>query len=160
MRAVREAAALLAVAAAGGLAVWVVAFGLEYRARWDLCVVAGLALALCWRLTRLVQPPPDLVPPGPDRPPGDDGLLLLTGLESRLSWGAVDADRFRERVRPLLVELADDRLRTRRGVDPDTDPEHAREILGEPLWQLRTAPPARSPSRAELTALVTALERI
>lgn len=160
MRAVREAAALLAVAAAGAGGLWVVAFGLEYRARWDLCVVAGAAVALCWRLTRLVLPPSEPVPSGPGLEPGGDGLLLLTGLEGRLSWGAADADRFRDRVRPLLVELADDRLRTRRGVDPDTDPEHAREILGEPLWQLRTAPPARSPSRAELTALVAALERI
>ncbi len=160
MRAVREAAALLAVAAAGGGALWVVSFGLEYRARWDLCVVAGVAAALCWRLTRLVRPPPDPVVPRPDSGPGGDGLLLLTGLESRLSWGATDADRFRERVRPLLVELAEDRLRTRRGVDPDADPDRARQILGEPLWTLRTAPPARSPSRAELTALVAALERI
>ena len=160
MRALREAGALLAVAAVAGGAVWLAAYGLSYSARWDLCVVAGAAVALCWRLTRLVLPPPERVPPRPEITPAGDGLLVLSGLESRLSWGATDADRFRDRVRPMLVELAEDRLRIRRGVDPDTDPDHAREILGEPLWTLRTTPPTRSPSREELTALVAALERI
>ena len=69
------------------------------------------------------------------RPAGDDGLLLLTSLESRLSWGSADPDRFRERVRPELVDLATDLLRTRRGIDLRTQPERARRILGEPLWQ-------------------------
>lgn len=160
MRALREAGLLLVVAAVAGGAVWLVAYGADYRARPDLCVIAGLAVAGCARLARLVVPPPDPVLPLPDQSPRGDGLLLLTGLESRLSWGAADADRFRDRVRPLLVGLAADRLRIRHGIDPDTDPEQARAILGEPLWQLRTAPPTRSPSRAELTALVTALERI
>jgi hypothetical protein len=34
-------------------------------------------------------------------------------------------------------------------------------MLGEPLWQLLTGPPpTRSPTRAELTRLVDALERL
>ena len=79
----------------------------------------------------------------------------------RLSWGSVDADRFDQRVRPLLVDIATERLRSRHGVDPATQPERARRILGESLWQLMTGPPAsRGPSPRELSRLVDGLERM
>lgn len=150
---------LLVGAAAGG-GTWLVAYSAGYRAGIPLCAAVGLAVAACWQLARLVLPPSGdpYAPPAAD-PPGD-GLLRLTTLESSLSWGATDPDRFRHRVRPLLAELADERLRTRRGVNPDTHPELARQILGEPLWQLLTVPPDRSPTRAELSRLVAAIERI
>jgi hypothetical protein len=139
---------------------WALAFAADYRAELGLCVVVGLAVGLSWRLARLVVPPPEPPPePGLDDAE-DEGLLLLTSLESRLSWGATDPDRFRDRVRPELVGLATDLLRTRRGVDVRIEPDRARTILGEPLWQLMTRPPERSPSRAELSRLVDALERI
>ena len=86
--------------------------------------------------------------------------MLLTSLESRLSWGATDSNRFNERVRPELVALATDLLRTRRGVDPRVQPDQARTILGVPLWKLMTGPLERSPSRAELARMVDVLERI
>ena len=146
-------------ALAGGL-LWLLAYGVGYQARPDLCAVTGVAAALCWRLARLALPPAEPATYRPEPDPADDGLLVLTSLESRLSWGATDPYRFRHRVRPLLVDLATDRLRSRRGVDPRTDPEHARQILGEPLWTLMTAEPARSPGRSELTRLVEAIERI
>lgn len=160
MRALREIVLVLGGAAVVGGLVALVAYTVDYRAQLDICVIIGLAAALAWRLARLVMPPPSgpaLVPP--DEPP-DDGLLMLSSLESRLSWGAADPDRFRERVRPELVALATDLLRTRRGVDPRTQPEHARRILGEALWQLMTGSLRRSPTRAELTRWVEALERI
>ena len=160
MSAVREFGLVDLAAAVTGGAVWLVAYGAGYRARLDLCVMAGLAAGICWRLARLTVPPPDPLPPLPEREPQDDGRLLLSSLESRLSWGSADPDRFRERVRPLLVELATDRLRSRRGVDLRSQPDHARRILGEPLWQLMTGPLDRSPSRAELARMVDALERI
>jgi hypothetical protein len=160
VKAIREALlVLLATAVTGGL-VWLISYSLDYRARPDICIEIGFAVGLTWRLARLVLPPPRPVPPLPPDEPPDDGLLLLSSLESRLSWGSADRDRFRERVRPELVDLATDLLRTRRGVDPRTQPEHARRILGEPLWQLMTGSPTRSPSRAELSRLVEALERI
>jgi hypothetical protein len=151
--------ALLAAAVAGG-ALWVGAFVVDYRAEPVVCVVFGLAVGVTWRLARLVVPPPD--PLGELRldEERDEGLLLLTSLESKLSWGATDRDRFRDRVRPVLVTLATDLLQTRRGVDPRTEPDRARAILGDPLWQLMTRAPARSPSPAELSRLVDALERI
>jgi hypothetical protein len=150
---------LLAAALAGG-ALWAIAFAASYQAAPALCVVVGLVVGLSWRLAVRVVPPPDpLATPAPYEP-RDEGLLLLSSLESRLSWGATDPDRFRSRVRPELVALAADLLRTRRGVDLNAEPDLARSILGEPLWQLITRTPTRSPSRAELSRLVDALERI
>lgn len=160
MRSVREPAVVLLAAAAVAAAVWAVGRGYDLRVRADFCVAVGLAAALCWRLARLAVPPPEPLPPATETEPPGDGLLVLASMESRLSWGATDPDRFRDRVRPLLVELATDRLRSRRGVDPRTDPDHARTILGEPLWQLMTGPLTRSPSRTELSRMVEAIERI
>ena len=151
-------AALTGAVAGGGL--WAIAYGVNYRAAPALCVVVGLAVGLSWWLARQVVPPPEPLPEPTVDEPRDEGLLLLTSLETRLSWGGTDADRFRHRVRPELVELATDLLRTRRGVDLRTEPDRARHILGEPLWQLITRTPTRSPSRAELSRLVDALERI
>jgi hypothetical protein len=151
--------ALLAAAAAGS-ALWGLAYVANFRAAPALCVVVGLAVGLCWRLARQVVPPPEPLSVRTPSEPREEGLLLLTSLESRLSWGGTDPDRFRDRVRPELVTLAADLLRTRRGIDLRTEPDRARQILGEPLWQLITRTPARSPSRAELSRLVDALERI
>jgi len=160
-RVVREAAALLVGAAVAGGALWVLFSIASYRARPELCIVGGLAVATCWRLAVAVTPPPAVAPVLPDRPAPDDGLIELTSLEHRLSWGSVDPVRFRERVHPLLVDLALERLRSRHGVDPAARPADARRILGEPLWQMVTGPPpTRCPSRPELSRLVDALERI
>jgi hypothetical protein len=150
---------LLAAGVAGG-ALWAIAYGANFQAAPALCVVVGLAVGLSWRLARQLVPPPEPLPTPTPYESRDEGLLLLTSLESRLSWGATDPDRFRNRVRPELVALAADLLRTRRGIDLRTQPDLARSILGEPLWQLITRTPTRSPSRAELSRLVDALERI
>ena len=159
--AVWETVAVLVGGAVAGTLVWLVFLLGSYRARPDLCLVAGLAIAACWRLVRSMVPAPEVEPSTRDGAESlVDGFGELTSLEHRLSWGSVDADRFAERVRPLLVELAQERLRSRHGVDPATRPEQARRIVGESLWQLMTAPPARRPSRAELGRLVDDLERI
>ncbi|HZB51812.1 MAG TPA: hypothetical protein VE547_22180, partial [Mycobacteriales bacterium] len=160
-RAAGELGLLLAGAAAGAGLVWFAFRAAGFRAGATLCVAAGLAAAACWRLAAAVAPPPVAPPERFDRPAPDDGLVELTALEHRLSWGSVDADRFRERVRPLLVDLAVARLRVGHGLDPAAQPEESRRILGESLWQMVTGPsPSRSPSRPELARLVEALERI
>jgi hypothetical protein len=158
----REAAAVLLGGTAAGGAVWLLFQLASYRARPDLCLAAGLAVAATWRLVRATAPPPGQALPPPHRPAApQDGFAELSSLEHRLSWGSVDPDRFRQRVRPVLVDLALERLRSRHGVDPATHPEQARRILGEQLWQLMTGPPpARCPSRPELSSMVDDLERI
>jgi hypothetical protein len=160
-RAAREVGLLLLGAAAAGGALWLLFFVGSYRAHIGLCVAGGLAVASCWRLVVAVSPPPVAVPVPPGRPAPDDGLIELATLEHRLSWGSVDPDRFRERVRPMLVDLALERLRSRHGVDPAAQPDDARRILGESLWQMVTGPPpSRPPTRPELSRLVDAMERI
>jgi hypothetical protein len=156
----KEPVLVLAAAAVAGAALALVSYTLGYKARLDLCIVVGVATGLTWRLSRLVVPPAELPLEAPAGQPDDDGRLLLTSLESRLAGGATDSNRFNERVRPELVALATDLLRTRRGVDPRVQPDQARTILGVPLWKLMTGPLERSPSRAELARLVDALERI
>ena len=157
---IREPILVLLATAVGGGALWLAAYTLHYRAALSLCVVVGLATGVTWRLARLVVPPPEADPVAVRPEPVDDGLLVLSSLESRLSWGAADPYRFRDRVRPELVALATDLLRTRRGVDLRSQPEQARSILGEPLWQLMTGLLERSPNRAELSRAVAALEGI
>lgn len=161
-RVAREVVVVLAVGVGAGGAVWLLFLLASYRARPDLCIAAGLAVAATWRLVTATLPPPRPALPAPEVPsPPEDGFVELTSLEQRLSWGSVDEDRFGQRVRPLLVDLALERLRSRHGVDPATEPEHARRILGESLWQLMTGPPAaRCPSRSELSRLVDDLERL
>jgi len=156
----KEPVLVLLAATAAGSALWALAYVTNFRAAPALCVVVGLAVGLCWRLARQVVPPPEPLSERAAYQSRDEGLLLLTSLESRLSWGGTDPDRFRNRVRPELVALAADLLRTRRGIDLRTEPDRARQILGEPLWQLIARTPTRSPSRAELSRLVDALERI
>ncbi|HEY6748506.1 MAG TPA: hypothetical protein VI357_22660 [Mycobacteriales bacterium] len=157
---VREPVLVLLAAVAGGVALWLTAYGLHYRAGVGLCAVVGIVAGLTWRLARLVTPPPEPDPVVIRPEPPDDGLLRLSTLESRLSWGAADPHRFRERVRPELVALAADLLHIRRGVDLRSQPDEARHILGEPLWQLMTGSLDRSPSRAELSRAVAVLEQI
>jgi hypothetical protein len=161
-RAGREVAAVVLGGAGAGAAVWLLFLLASYRARPDLCVAAGLAAVAAWRLVRATAPPPP-VPDAAARREEDpgDGFAELYSLEHRLSWGSVDRDRFCQRVRPLLVGLAVDRLRSRHGLDARTHPEQVRRIVGEPLWELMTGPPpSRCPTRPELARLVETLERI
>jgi hypothetical protein len=84
-------------------------------------------------------------------------------LEYRLSWGSVERARFEQRVRPLLTRVIEERLRQRHGVDANQEPEKARRIVGEPLWQLMTAPAlmdAPPPSHREVNSWVGEIEKI
>lgn len=88
-------------------------------------------------------------------------------LEHRLAWGSIDAERYETRVRPLLVDLVAERLRIRHGVDHTREPDRARSIVGDRLWQLMTGP-ARTPrlrsgappSQRALARIITEIERI
>ena len=42
----------------------------------------------------------------------------------------------RQRIRPILREIAEHRLATSRGIYMDDDPDRAREVLGEEAWDL------------------------
>jgi hypothetical protein len=80
--------------------------------------------------------------------------------EQRLQWSQSDADRFSRNVLPVLAELTDERLRLRHGITRTSDPRRARELIGEPMWQLLADPGRRTPKAKELATYVETLERL
>jgi hypothetical protein len=69
---------------------------------------------------------PEPTPPIPELDRIDRLVVLGTGNEFDLHY----------RLRPLLRQLAADRLYARDGIDLDREPERAREQLGDELWAL------------------------
>ncbi|WP_020392122.1 hypothetical protein [Kribbella catacumbae] len=67
---------------------------------------------------------------------------------------------FTRRIRPLLLELTRDRLVHRHGVDPDLEPERAREVAGDQLWELITGTEARTATFAEIELAVQTIEKL
>jgi hypothetical protein len=92
---------------------------------------------------------------------GTDSLrTAVRGWERRLGWSQSDPDGFSRNVLPVLAELTDERLRLRHGITRASDPRRARELLGEPLWQMLSEPGRRPPKAKDLTAYVETLERL
>jgi hypothetical protein len=92
---------------------------------------------------------------------GTDGLLsAVRRWEQQLNWAQSDAGRFSRNVLPVLAELADERLRLRHGITRASDPQRARELLGDPLWRLLAEPDHPPPKARDLTAHVGALEKL
>ncbi len=90
-------------------------------------------------------------------------ILRLRQLERRLTGASTDGSKFDWNVRPVLLELAADRLRYKYAVNLRAQPEQARTILGEQLWLDLNSPqnaPSSGVSLARLTAMVTAIEAI
>jgi hypothetical protein len=155
---------LVAVLGVGGglLFRWIVALA-SYRGPTALFIATGIAVAAGCRLAVAVRPAPDPLPVPAEEDAGSyrNGFDLLSILEHRLSWGSFDAERYEARLRPRLRQLAQERLQRRHGVDPVRQPDLARQIVGEDLWQLMTGPAAKAPpSRSQLTTLLDALEAI
>jgi hypothetical protein len=95
---------------------------------------------------------------------GRDGLAQATQRWSRqLAWFGLqtgDGEQFARTLQPRLARLAEERLRLRHGITRESDPQRARQLLGEPLWALITVPARRSPTGRELAALVKHMEAI
>ncbi|MEV4638104.1 hypothetical protein AB0J80_12215 [Actinoplanes sp. NPDC049548] len=133
-----------------------------------LVVAAFAALRLLMVAVSEVAPPPLPRPKGRRgeengdyRWAGNDTLrVAVRRWEQQLDWAQHDAERFSRIVQPALAELADERLRLRHGITRASDPRRARELLGEPLWQVLDDPGRRSPKTRELSTYVDALEKI
>ena len=67
---------------------------------------------------------------------------------------------FVRRIRPMLLELTTDRLVHRHGIDPELEPDRARELVGEQLWTLVTGTEARTASFAEIEQAVQTIEKL
>ncbi|MDG4763836.1 hypothetical protein O7632_06890 [Solwaraspora sp. WMMD406] len=156
--------------AAAGTAVLVFGLRMLGLAVPVVAVFAGcLALVLLRRILRSVTPPPPirLRRVGADPEDGSyvftsqDGLLeAVRRWEHQLRGAQHDATRFTETVLPLLGELADERLRQRHGLTRASDPDRARVILGEHLWDFLDTRTRRKPSVKDCAMFVGQLERI
>ncbi|GAA1592314.1 hypothetical protein GCM10009804_55820 [Kribbella hippodromi] len=79
------------------------------------------------------------------------------GRERRSGEGSLT---FVRRVRPLLLELTTDRLVHRHGVDPELEPDRARAITGDQLWQLITSDDKRTASLGDIEAAIHTIENL
>ena len=94
-------------------------------------------------------------------------LPELARLEREVVMASAGAFDLHRRVRPILREIAEHRLLSRRGILLDEDTDEARELLGETTWDLVRAdrpPPedrhGRGLEPAELERVVQTLERL
>jgi hypothetical protein len=67
---------------------------------------------------------------------------------------------FVRRIRPMLLELTTDRLVHRHGIDPRLEPDRARELVGDQVWNLITGSDARTASFAEIEQAVQTIEKL
>ena len=136
-----------------------------------LVVTAFIALRLLMLAVAEVAPPP--IPKAAARRRNvadDEGFYHWGGTDSlrsavrrweqRLEWSQSDPAAFSRNVLPVFAELTDERLRLRHGITRASDPRRARELLGEPLWQLLGDPGRRPPKARDLATHVETLERL
>jgi hypothetical protein len=156
-----------ALLVAGGI--WALAHLAGFAVPYVLLVAVLLAGAGLRRILGDLRPPPlRFVTDAPLVAraaviPGElsDGLELATiRWDNRLSFGERDAGRFASSIRPRITELVDERLRQRHGLTRASDPARARELLGEPLWELLHAPSVRNPSPRQLAAIIAKVEEL
>jgi hypothetical protein len=69
----------------------------------------------------------------------------LVRLEDQVAMAVSLASDLHARLRPLVAEVAAQRLRTRHGVDLERRPDAARALLGEEAWEL-VRPDAAAPA--------------
>jgi hypothetical protein len=94
------------------------------------------------------------------RPPEQRTDSRVTTLETILRRSLADSTQFTSRLQPLLAELASQRLRRTRGIDPDWQPEEARAVLGDDVFDLLTAPPVGPIDPQRIAGAVDAIERL
>jgi hypothetical protein len=132
-------------------------------------VVAGIVMLALFRVIRSTAPPrPSMFEqalaaararaPQPSTEVEDERDVVLSRL---------NAFHYHIRVRPVLRELAEQRLRTRFGVELDREAERARELVPSHAWDVvrPDAPPpedrlARGPSLERQRAVIEELERL
>jgi hypothetical protein len=123
--------------------------------------VVCLVLLQVFRASIAEPPPPELADQSSASMP--EYFLRLRQLERRLERACHDASDYEWTVRPMLAQLAAERLHFKHGVSVHRESARAREVLGEQLWQIMTIAPEGSdrpvtPSR--LHELVQAISRI
>jgi hypothetical protein len=130
-----------------------------------LLIAAGAIVALVGALAGLAPRAPARRVSQPPRVP--QRLAELDRTERAVLLSASTAFDLHYRLRPILREIAGQRLSTRRGLGLDTDTEASRAVVGETTWELvrpDREPPelrfARGIAAPQLREVVAVLERI
>jgi hypothetical protein len=96
--------------------------------------------------------------------PADLGELSLA---RDLELSTMSAFHLHVRLRPVLREIAAHRVRKRYGVELESEPERARELIGTAAWELvrpHRPPPterlAHGPPLSHLREVIDELERV
>ena len=103
----------------------------------------------------------------PARAEPEARVLQLEGLAGRLAGGSPNAFDLYHRVRPLVREIVTAQLSRGHGIDLDTRPDRAQQLVGTWTWEL-IRPDLEAPtdswahtwSTRELDALTTELEQL
>jgi hypothetical protein len=105
-----------------------------------------------------------LRPMDPDAPapPGaeeTDGIAVAVGRwNARLAGSGGPFRRGTSAV--WLGDLVDERLRLRHGVTRVSDPQRAREMMGEHLWRMLQDPSAGGPTPRDMAAMLNRIEEL
>ena len=134
----------------------------------DAILGAGIAAAawivssrLFRHLARFKQPKASLFDRAlnvPDASPGRPADL--EAVERLFGWRSYAPDEFDKRIRPFVLRLVERRLVDRRGIDPTSDPERAREYLGPELQALLLDRADRGADTQRLTLLIDEVEAL
>lgn len=141
---------------------WVMGVVYGYQLSYlQLVTVIATVLLVPWTLhTMDVSPEPPPLPDPSRLDLADRPFPQADRWERRLSVTADDAERFDRVVRQRIVPVVAERLRQRHGVSLRSEPQWARELLGDPLFAFLTEPLAHPPTPLELERLITRVEEI
>jgi hypothetical protein len=102
-------------------------------------VLAAIAVATLVGSFRTFEPEAWMRSPferDPEKPEEPQPIAELDRIDRLVVLGAANEFDLHYRLRPLLRQIAAERLYGLRGVDLDRDPERAKALLGDELWEV------------------------
>jgi hypothetical protein len=120
--------------------------------------LAGAVVVIGYTGSRLRTPAAVVRPPAP-APISSRPFARLVRIRERLR-DAERPGRFEDRIRPLLVEFGEDRLRRNHGIDWRVHPDEARALVGEELWSVLRGDEVSSPGIEKVDAIVRRIEQL
>jgi hypothetical protein len=126
---------------------WLIPGQTDLVVRAYIPLIAGIAISV--RVREILDASPSASrPPRRRRPPSRERLTELRRLEATLAVSPSSAKETYHRLRPILREIAADRLEMGRRIDLDEDPVRARDALGDEAWAFLQADAPRPEDRS------------
>ena len=101
--------------------------------------LAAIAIGTLVRSFRMFEPQAWMRSPferDPEKPEQQQPIAELDRIDRLVVLGAANEFDLHYRLRPVLRQVAVERLHGLRGIDLDGDPERAKRLLGDELWEL------------------------